>query len=459
MATRIGGGTGVIVALVVFVLSTVFLLVLTIVFYAGQTKEREARANDKKLLAEVVSNEERNRPEYTAWLEQSKGDGSTVFGALSREFEQAMGFVGGDPKASLDQVQIEFGRMGVDENSSVRNVLSDIRRERNNLQSELQSANERITSQEGDIQDMRAQAEQARRNHDNELQAVRDQLATYEESVTTYLDELVKAKRLYETAVTDLEGDYRQREQELEIQIDDISAANSRLQARVDDLKKVVDQYRIKPASPAELVDGRVIDVVGNDQVFINIGRDKRVVRGMTFEIYGNTGAIRPDDFSGEYPRGKASIEVIRVGDVTSTCKVTRSIPGRPVVRDDVLANAIFDPDYEFKFLVHGVFDIDGDGRATDAEAQFLRDLIVNWGGAVVTGDELTGDLDFLVLGEQPPHPGLPPTNMSSDDLRVFTQRRAVHEKYNALWGQALKAQIPVLNWNRLSILIGHTDR
>ena len=55
MATRIGGGTGVIVALVVFVLSTVFLLVLTIVFYAGQTREREERASDKKLLAEVVS--------------------------------------------------------------------------------------------------------------------------------------------------------------------------------------------------------------------------------------------------------------------------------------------------------------------------------------------------------------------------------------------------------------------
>ena len=64
----------------------------------------------------------------------------------------------------------------------------------------------------------------------------------------------------------------------------------------------MVDQYRIRPASPAELVDGRVIDVVGNDQVFINIGRDKRVVRGMTFEIYDGAGSIRPDDFTGEYP-------------------------------------------------------------------------------------------------------------------------------------------------------------
>ena len=48
---------------------------------------------------------------------------------------------------------------------------------------------------------------------------------------------------------------------------------------------------------------------------------------------------------------------------------------------------------------------------------------------------------------------------MSSDELRLFTQRRAVYERYNALWDQALKAQIPVLNWNRLSVLIGHTAR
>ena len=38
MATRVSSGTGVVVSLVVFVLCTVFLLVLTIVFYSGQTK-------------------------------------------------------------------------------------------------------------------------------------------------------------------------------------------------------------------------------------------------------------------------------------------------------------------------------------------------------------------------------------------------------------------------------------
>lgn len=55
MAVRTGAGTGVIVSLVVFVLTTVFLLVLTIVFYAGKTKEAEARAAADQALAKYVS--------------------------------------------------------------------------------------------------------------------------------------------------------------------------------------------------------------------------------------------------------------------------------------------------------------------------------------------------------------------------------------------------------------------
>ena len=160
-------------------------------------------------------------------LERAKGSGATVYGQLAGEFESSMGFFSGNPKASFDQVKIDLGRLGVEDGSSVKDTLSDVRRAHSNAQSELQSANERLQSQQTEIQDMLAQAEQARRNHDGELQAVRDQLATYEESVTTYLDELVKTKHLYETAVEDLELDYRQREQELELQIDDIAAANS----------------------------------------------------------------------------------------------------------------------------------------------------------------------------------------------------------------------------------------
>ena len=48
--------------------------------------------------------------------------------------------------------------------------------------------------------------------------------------------------------------------------------------------------------------------------------------------LHANTGAL---------PRGKSSLQVVKVGDATSTCKLTRSVPGRPIVRNNVIANAI----------------------------------------------------------------------------------------------------------------------
>ena len=61
MATRTSSGTGVVVSLVVFVLCTVFLLVLTIVFYTGKTKARQDEFAAQTTLAKYVTREQRQR--------------------------------------------------------------------------------------------------------------------------------------------------------------------------------------------------------------------------------------------------------------------------------------------------------------------------------------------------------------------------------------------------------------
>ena len=175
------------------------------------------------------------------------------------------------------------------------------------------------------------------------------------------------------------------------------------------------------------------------------------------FDYTDRLQVIDPD--TGQLPRGKASLQVIKVGDTTSTCKITRSTRGRPVVRDDVIVNAVYDPDYRFKFLVHGKFDVDNDGRPSEAEAEYLRSQIIDWGGTVVRGEQLPGDLDFLVLGTQPPRPPEPPINASVHQINDWARKRTAHEKYGELFRQAREAQIRVLNSNRFFILIGYTDR
>jgi hypothetical protein len=129
------------------------------------------------------------------------------------------------------------------------------------------------------------------------------------------------------------------------------------------------------------------------------------------------------------------------------------------VVRTDVIANAVYDPNYVFKFMVHGKFDVDGDGKPSEAEAEYLRSLIVNWGGAVVQGETLPGDLDFLVLGMEPPLPPDLRPNATEFQIDDWVRKRRAYERYHELFHQASEAQIPVLNANRFFILIGYTER
>jgi hypothetical protein len=124
-------------------------------------------------------------------------------------------------------------------------------------------------------------------------------------------------------------------------------------------------------------------------------------------------------------------------------------------VKDDVIANAVFNPQYSFKFLVHGKFDVDGDGRPSDAEADYVRSRIVEWGGEVVTGDQLTGDLDFLVLGYQPPMPSPLPFDATEAQISANLEARQARETYDRLFRQASDARIPVLNWHRFLALTG----
>ncbi|MHC5003673.1 MAG: hypothetical protein ACYTJ0_11160, partial [Planctomycetota bacterium] len=233
------------------------------------------------------------------------------------------------------------------------------------------------------------------------------------------------------------------------------------LMSRIDDLEAKVRQERVKATSPDLLVDGRVIDSVGaNDQVFIDRGRRHHIVQGMKFEVFDDAAALHQvDQVTGALPRGKASLEVIKVGDTTSTCKVVRAVPGRPVVRGDVIANAVYDPNYKFRFLVHGKFDVNGDGTPTELEADYIRSLIEDWGGEVYRGDDLPGDLDFLVLGSEPPLPPPLRADPSPHETKVWIDKRTAHETYNALKRQAMDAQIPVLNANRFFVLTGYTAR
>lgn len=456
MATR-GSGGGMLVSLVIFVTATVALLVLSIVFYAGQSKALDAQRAAEANLNQFASGEERSRDTTRGLLAEASGMNKSVFGAMQQRQSDTAAFVTGNPAATLDQMRQE---LAVGEGRTVRTEMQDLRSSLRSRQGDIEQLQSRLSSATDEIARIKSALQSAEQGSRQALDAAEARIAGLAAAVEEH-------RRQTATAVSDiggtreqLESRYAQRIRDLEGQIDQLNQDNAVLRTRVGELSSVVDAIRIKPQSPAELVDGRILDVLGSDrQVFVDRGSRHRIVPGMTFEVYRDANSIAPDPSTGSYSRGKASLQVIKVDENTSTARIVRETAGSPVIRGDVVANAVYDPDFNFKFLVFGKFDVDGDGRPTISEAEFVRQRVRDWGGSVIEGTELVGDLDFLVLGVQPPQPGPIPPNATAAQIQARLDASDEYERYQQLFRTASEAQIPVLNWNRFEVLTGSVRR
>lgn len=173
----------------------------------------------------------------------------------------------------------------------------------------------------------------------------------------------------------------------------------------------------------------------------------------MSFAIYADAASIKVDPASGEYPRGKANVEVIAVSDTTSTCRLLSESKGNPVAVGDSVANALYDPSKTYSFLIYGNFDVNNDAIATPTEQSDLKALIEGWGGKSV--DDLGGDVDFLVLGQRPILPPRPGADAPIEILQEYIRLSRIVERYDTLYKQAISTGLPVLNENRLYTLIG----
>lgn len=460
MAVRSGAGTGVIVSLVVFVLTTVFLLVLTIVFYAGKTREMEAKAAAEQALGAYVRSNERSSDTFKAFEAAAKDRRMSVAGFLSNRYDEMVNFMGGDSTSTVESLRADFKRYRLGDTQTVRARLQEMFSDLNARQAEIDGLNAQAKSLSDAIAQKEAQLKQMAESHQQEMDSVEARIAGYRDAAEEYRKNMQTAVDELNRAKDTMRSRYEGRIRELENETDTLNRELVLLKGKIGELEKARDAVRMKASNPAMLVDARVIDAPGSsDQVYIDRGRKDRIVPGMTFEVYSDALQIRAHPQTGELPRGKASLEVIKVNDTTALCKITRSVTGNPIIRNDVVANAVYDPTYRFKFLIHGKFDIDNDGKPTETEAEYLRGLVVNWGGTVVTGNDLPGDLDFLVLGVEPPKPAPLPNDASPVLLHDWVQRNEANELYNRLFRQAREAQIPVLNANRFFILIGHTER
>ncbi|MDP6601735.1 MAG: hypothetical protein QGH76_05510 [Phycisphaerales bacterium] len=453
MAIRTDAGTGVIVSLVVFVLTTVFLLVLSIVFYVGKTEQATLAKDAEQSLTEFVTPAEQSSDAFQAIASLASSERSSVAGYLNGQLEDLRQLVSGSRSSTLDQIRAQFAD-AIGGGGSLTLAFDRMQRQLNERQqeldarmAELETAREEVRKLNKDIGVERATREESVAAAKLEWKGLQEGAIEHGRNVDSFF-----ASRSQRDS--ELRNEFSSRMSMLEEENDALLEEKAQLAGRVRELQEIMNAGRVAVSDPALLVDGRVLEVTGSDRVFLNRGARDRIVLGMTFEIYDDSAQLRPDS-DGDMPRGKASVEVIKVGDTTSTAKVTRSNRGRPIVRDDILVNALYDPTYQYKFLVHGRFDANGDG-IPESGHDFVDQQIDDWGGVVVEDDGgIPGDLDFLVLGIQPTSPRPLPLNASPLMVEQHNRQQEAYEAYMKLFEQATEAQVPILNANRLQVLTG----
>ncbi|MFM7051695.1 MAG: hypothetical protein ACKOYN_06135 [Planctomycetota bacterium] len=437
----------------VFVVLCVAFLSTSVVLYVNMTDAQKKESEAKADLNAFITASERDRDE-TATLRNAAG-GDSLFAYLTKQNSDFGSLAIGD--AGADPTKIRAA-LGLGENETVKDAMRKLAQERDSRSQEAAGLKTRSADLTKEIEALNARIAAAEKAREEAVAQVSASIKTYSEAADGYRKQFEEAKASLDQVRADNESQYTSAIAALQSEADALRAERQRLDQRVSALQRKVEATSLKASNPAAAVDARVVDVdPRTNTLFIDIGANKRVVPGMSFEVFDDAPSIAAAAESGM--RGKASVQVIKVGDTTSTCRIVRGSAARPVVKDNVLANAVFNPNYRYKFLVHGKFDVNGDGKPTTAEADSVRARVREWGGEVVEGDALTGDLDFLVLGSQPAEPAPLPSDATETQTMAYTDARNARELYMSLFQAAADAEIPVLNWTRFESLTGTVNR
>ena len=416
--------------------------------------EEVAKLNNS--FEEYVKKEERGKDEVKNLL--SKAGGDSLVSYLNAELKERNRILTGNRNANLADINTAF-RDTTSASSSLALTFDTLKRGLASRQQEVDSYLAELANAKASIQSLEDQLAALSTSKVEEIDLVKGEWQDVQDEsikLNSDVNDLFTSRKEHEALVR---NDFEDLLEELEDELQIAREANAQQAGELKKLRLKSDIGELYKTDPSLLIDGLVLGAANNSLVYINRGLKDNIRLGMSFEVYDSANQLR-EDKDGNMPRGKASIEIVKVGETTSTAKIKRSTPNQPILKDNIIVNAIYDPNYEFSFLVHGVFDADGDGNP-ETTNDFIKNRIKSWGGVVVEDNgTLPGDLDFLVLGIAPKEPLSKLHKGASDTmLENYASRQLAYRSYVQLLEKARAADVPVLTANRLQILTGQQTR
>ena len=343
-----------------------------------------------------------------------------------------------------------IGPNGVALLKTIEDLKQKLENERANNDT-LQDINQNL---QNDLEDATTQIEQERQNYRAELNQFQEEI----DSIRNRFDELraemnestEEQIQAFQDKVEAAQADLRQKQLDLQQTEEKLSETDTLLQDALTKLDAIKGDPNI--VVQAYEPDAQIVRVdLQNGIVYLDAGINNRVYRGLTFAIYDRNRPVPEDS------EGKAEIEVFQVADRVSAARIVKSDKNNPIVKDDIVANLIWDREGTNLFVVAGEFDYNNDGRVEPDGDERIVELIERWGGEVV--DEITVDVDFLVIGEEP-QPLSRPTQEDLDTDPMAQQRYEASIKqtqaYTETLEKAVKLGIPVFNQKRFMYLIGY---
>ncbi|GMV24822.1 MAG: hypothetical protein AMXMBFR58_08530 [Phycisphaerae bacterium] len=453
--TSTGLGMGITVA-ILGVLSLA-LFIFFAIFYGKwntlNTEKRNAQAEQERF----IKNSERNRDDVMRLIEMARKDGNkSLVGYLVDTNQTLTRRITGSPNDSLEVLEQKAASVGAANTallSAIRDNLSKI----DQLTSDLQKSDaDRVKA----LEDKKAEVDRMavlEKSHADTIAALNEDINKYKNEITSYREGTDSARKEMDARVQNLQEQIARMQEEFDTERARMTEEGLVLASQIKALRgdRAKEIFTGRPEE--SLADAEVVGVTAADgTVIISIGQREKVTIGMSFSVFADAAAIKPDDATGAYPRGKAGLEVISVDPETATCRIVWNARGNPVVKGDVVANPIYDPRKVYKMVVYGNFDVNNDGIATPEETDTIRVMIQNWGGQVLDAEKgLAGDTDFLVLGERPVLPPQPNSGSPFEVVQNYIRLDQIVKRYDDLYEKARSTSLPVLNENRLYTLLG----
>lgn len=451
MARARGGSSSSAWALVIISALFFVSLLMAIVFYTQISGAQQAQKGAEDRLAEFANRQQQNDQQ----LNNLRTNGRTVVGALVNERAALRTAVAGDPNKSKEEIDASLTSLNMQGASLIQEVTR--------LQNELSGATDLQQTLQDELADARKRANAAEQAKSDLDKSYQDSLASLQSTLDQTSDALTATQQKIQSQKSTLDGEMADTRKEYQDQIASLQQQVADKDKEIADLRKKLFEIGGKGGTDTATnnltrPDGHIVSMgSGPNEVYIDLGRKDRVQLGMTFEVFNANEPVKLTNYN--TLRGKATIEVVDINDASSLARIVRSERGLNISEGDEIVNLVYDPQATYKFYVYGNFDFkDGENGADGRERIISR--IRQWGGEV--SDDLTYDVDYLVLGAEPPLPTAPPEGtVDPTAIANYVAAQREYEKYQELIGEARSPSlnIPILNQNRFMALVGEYDR